>query len=241
MHYESGVGHIGGNLSCLDVLMCLYHGVLGADDQFVLSKGHSAGALYVTLWSAGRLTERDLCLFHKDATRTSGHPPFRGIPDIQFATGSLGHGLALSAGLALGKRIKGERGRVYCLLSDGELNEGSTWEALIFVCHQHLRNLTFIIDANGLQGFGTTRDVANLDPLLDKFRAFGLSPVCVDGHDPQLVVEALCREGSMPQAIIAETHKGMGVSFMTDKMEWHYLPMTAAQYQQALDESDRDA
>ena len=142
MHYESGVGHIGGNLSCLDLLLILHHRVLLPADQFVLSKGHSAGAYYVTLWTLGKLTEQDLSTFHKDGTRLSGHPPTSGIDDILFATGSLGHGLSLAAGLALAKRLKGEPGRVFCLTSDGEWNEGSCWEALIFAKHHGLDNLT---------------------------------------------------------------------------------------------------
>lgn len=117
MHYESGVGHIGGNLSCLDILMTLYHGVLRTEDAFVLSKGHSAGSVYITLWSLGVLSDDDLRSFHKDGTRLSGHPPVQGIPEIQFATGSLGHGLSLSCGLALAKQLKQEPGRVFCLRS----------------------------------------------------------------------------------------------------------------------------
>ena len=138
MHYESGVGHIGGNLSCLDLMLVLHQEVIGPDDQFVLSKGHAAGAYYVTLWSLGRLADDDLAPFHKDGTRLSGHPPAAGIDDILFATGSLGHGLALASGLALAKRLRGEPGRVFCLTSDGEWNEGSCWEALIFARHQRL-------------------------------------------------------------------------------------------------------
>ena len=168
MHYESGVGHIGGNLSCLDLLLILHHRVLLPADQFVLSKGHSAGAYYVTLWTLGKLTEQDLSTFHKDGTRLSGHPPTSGIEDILFATGSLGHGFSLAAGLALAKRLKGEPGRVFCLTSDGEWNEGSCWEALIFAKHHGLENLTLLVDLNGLQGFGTTREVADLEPLAAK-------------------------------------------------------------------------
>src|SRR6185437_5106795 len=153
-------------------------------DQFVLSKGHSAGAYYVTLWTLGKLEEEDLRQFHKDGTRLSGHPPPGGIEDILFATGSLGHGLSMAAGLALAKRLKGEAGRIYCLMSDGEWNEGSCWEALIFARHHGLDNLTIVVDLNGLQGFGTTREVANLEPLAEKFRAFGVPTEEIDGHDP---------------------------------------------------------
>src|SRR5205807_144724 len=171
-HYEAGVGHIGGNLSALDILLTLHHGVVTESDQFVLSKGHSAGAMYVTLWSLGRITDDELKTFHKDNTRLPGHPPAHGLGDVLFATGSLGHGLGLANGLALAKKLKGQGGRVFCLTSDGEWNEGSCWESLIFARHQNLDNLTFIVDANGLQGFGSTREVADLAPLGEKFRAF---------------------------------------------------------------------
>jgi transketolase len=265
MHYESGVGHIGGNLSSLDIMMCLYHGVMAPDDAFVLSKGHAAGALYATLWSLGLLDGDDLKTFHKDGTRLSGHPPAKGIPEILFATGSLGHGLSLAGGLALGKRLKGEPGRVFCLLSDGEWNEGSTWEALIFACHQRLDNLTLIIDLNGLQGFGTTTEVAMLAPLAEKLRTFGLTTTEIDGHNRREIHQALLgpvtddgrwtmddesmgtgsrthfvhRQSSIvscPHAVVARTRKGHGVSFMEDRMEWHYLPMTEEQYTQAVQE-----
>ncbi len=237
MHFESRVGHIGGNLSCLDILLTLYHTVLSDDDQFVLSKGHAAGALYVTLWSLGRLTESDLSTFHKENTLLSGHPPASGIEDIPFATGSLGHGLGLSSGLALGKMFSKASGRVFCLTSDGEWNEGSTWESLIFARHHHLSNLTVIIDANGLQGFGTTSEVADLSPLSDKFSGFGLKTLEVDGHDSAAINEALLSSSSDgPLMIIARTTKGCGVSFMENKLGWHYLPMNAEQYDTACRE-----
>ncbi len=238
MHYESRVGHIGGNLSCLDLLLILHHQVLGEDDCFILSKGHAAGALYITLWTLGLLAEDELTCFHKDNTRLSGHPPFGGIPDIPFATGSLGHGLPLAAGLALGRRLRRQPGHVYCLTSDGEWNEGSCWEALIFAHHQRLENLTVLVDLNGLQGFGTTHEVANLDPLADKFRAFGLDTVEVDGHDPEMLRACLKRPRRGPDAIVARTRKGCGVSFMEGRMEWHYLPLSLEQYQQALRETE---
>lgn len=234
MHYESGVGHIGGNLSSLDILMTLYHEILRPEDAFVLSKGHSAGALYVTLWSAGALCEEDLKCFHKDGTRLSGHPPVRGIPEILFATGSLGHGLGLAAGLALARKLKREPGRVFCLMSDGEWNEGSNWEALIFLKHHRLDNLTLIVDLNELQGMGRTRDIADIAPLGDKFRAFGLHTVEVDGHNCASLAAALRRGEADPMAIVASTTKGHGVSFMEGNFEWHYLPIREEQYRQAI-------
>jgi transketolase len=233
MHYDSGVGHIGGNLSALDLLLTLHHRVLGPRDRFVLSKGHSAGALYVTLWTLGLLSDDDLKTFHRDDTLLAGHPPAHGIPEIPFATGSLGHGLSLAAGLALGKRLRREPGRVYCLTSDGEWNEGTCWEALIFARHQGLTNLTVLVDQNGLQGFGTTEEVADLHPLADKFRAFRVRTHQIDGHDPESIQDSLEEFGG-PQIIVGETRKGRGVSFMENRMEWHYLPLTAELYRQAV-------
>jgi transketolase len=237
MHFESRVGHLGGNFSALDVLLALFHDVMTADDQFVLSKGHAAGALYIVLWTLGRLTDGDLEQFHRDGTRLSGHPPPHGIDEIPFATGSLGHGLGLAAGLALGKRLQQRPGHVFCLTSDGEWNEGSTWESLIFSHQQRLSNLTVVVDCNGLQGFGTTREVADLAPLADKLTAFGVQTLEIDGHDARAIIAALqTHAGDGPRFIVAQTHKGCGVSFMQDRMEWHYLPLTAEQYAQAVQE-----
>ncbi len=239
MHYESGVGHIGGNLSALDLLLTLHHGVLRPEDEFVLSKGHAAGALYVTLWTLGRLGDEDLKEFHRDNTRLSGHPPPHGIDGVAFATGSLGHGVSLAAGLALAKRLRAQPGRVFCLTSDGEWNEGSCWEALIFARHHELHNLTILVDHNGLQGFGTTRDVANLHPLAGKLEAF-VHTEQIDGHDPEAIRVALTfRRG--PNVIVADTIKGCGVSFMEDRMEWHYLPLSEAQFLQAMEEINQQA
>jgi transketolase len=236
MHYESGVGHIGGNLSCFDLMLVLYHGLLKPSDQFVLSKGHSAGAYYVTLWTLGKLGDDDLRQFHKDGTRLSGHPPPAGIDDSLFATGSLGHGLGLASGLALAKRLKDEPGRVYCLMSDGEWNEGSSWEALIFAKHNRLDNLTILVDLNGLQGFGTTREVADLDPLAEKIRTFGLPAEEIDRHDLEAISRALRSDRGGLNAVVARTVKGNGVSFMEGRVESHYLPLTEAQYRQAIAE-----
>ena len=240
MHFEAGVGHIGGNLSSLELMLTLHHRVMGPDDQFILSKGHAAGALYITLWSMGRLTEEQLATFHKDRTRLGGHPVPHGIPDIPFAIGSLGHGLGLAAGLALGRRLRGQPGRVFCLLSDGEWNEGSTWEALTFIAHHNLREVVLLVDLNGLQGFGSTTEVANLASLANKLREFGLEVREIDGHEPDAIERALrAPVGERPLAVLAKTVKGHGVSFMENKMEWHYLPMTAEQYQMAVEEASR--
>jgi len=170
----------------------------------------------------------------------AGHPVPNGLPEISFATGSLGHGLGLAAGVALGKRLQGQPGRVFCLTSDGDWNEGSTWEALTFLSHHRLVNLTPIIDLNGLQGFGATADIANLYSLPQKLREFGLTVLEINGHDPGAILSALNHPpGERPSAIVATTVKGHGVSFMENKMEWHYLPMTAEQYRTAVGEVER--
>ncbi len=235
MHSESGAGHIGGNLSCLDILLAIYRDVLTEFDHFVLSKGHAAGALYTALWSVGRLSDSDLKTFHRDGTLLSGHPPARGIADIPFATGSLGHGVGLAAGLALGQRLHEIAGRVICLTSDGEWNVGSTWESLVFAKHQQLANLVVVVDQNGWQGFGTTSEVADLSPLAEKFQAFGLTTFEVDGHDQEALTRVLMNATNFPGPlmIVAKTIKGHGVSFMENRLEWHYLPMTSEQYEQA--------
>jgi transketolase len=236
MHFESGVGHIGGNLSALDAMLVVFHEYLDAGDTFILSKGHSAGALYSTLWSVGKLTDDDLKQFHKDDTLLAGHPPASGIPDIPFATGSLGHGLSLAAGTALGLRLRGSASHVYCLMSDGEWQEGSTWEALIFATHHRLTNLTILVDHNKLQGFGTTTSVASMAPLAAKLGGFEVDVSEIDGHDAAHIRSALSAETSRPHVIILDTKKGSGVSFMEGRMEWHYLPLNGDQYSIALEE-----
>lgn len=238
MHFDSGVGHIGGNLSALDAMLVVFHEYLGGEDKFILSKGHSAGALYTTLWSLGRLQDQDLKLFHKDNTLLAGHPPAKGIADIPFATGSLGHGLSLAAGTALAFKLRGKNTQVVCLTSDGEWQEGSMWEALIFVCHHRLYNLTVLVDHNKLQGFGSTSDVASMSPLWGKLKGFDVDVQIIDGHDPDAVRAAFEGERQRLRIIILCTVKGRGVSFMENRMEWHYLPLTEDQYRKAIEEID---
>lgn len=236
MHYESGVGHIGGNLSCLDAMLLVFHEWLRPADSFVLSKGHSAGALYTALWSIGRLDEAELRRFHKDDTLLAGHPPASGIPEIAFATGSLGHGLSLAAGTALAHKLRKLPHRVLCLTSDGEWQEGSTWEALIFACHHALSNLAVLVDHNGLQGFGATAEVASMSPLWKKLQGFDAECAVVDGHDLDAIRAELGRERNKPAFIFLRTVKGKGVSFLENRMDSHYLPLTEQQYAAAMQE-----
>lgn len=235
MHFEAGVGHIGGNLSCLDALLVLQRQVLGPDDLFVLSKGHSTGALYVALWAQGLLKDEDLKRFHQDGGRVAGHPVAGWHPGIRFATGSLGHGLSLANGHALARKLSGRPGRTFCLMSDGEWQEGSNWEALIFAAHQGLRQLCVLVDLNGLQGFGGTAEVAGMQDLGARLRPFNVDVQELDGHDPAALLAALQAQGERPRVLLLRTVKGKGVAFMENKMEWHYLPLDAKLYQQALE------
>ncbi|WP_246102037.1 transketolase [Methylobacterium terricola] len=234
MHRDAGVGHVGGNLSALDAMMLVHHEMLGASDRFVLSKGHAAGALYVTLWSRGLIAEADLATFHADGTRLPGHPPARGLPGIRFGTGSLGHGLPLAGGLALAARLQGRDGRVFCLTSDGEWQEGSTFEALIFCAHQRLANLTILIDYNRLQGFGTTEEVASLDPIGRVLAGFDVEIREADGHDLAAMRRALTPGTDRPVVVVLHTVKGHGVPALEGRLDSHYLPLTEDQVREAM-------
>jgi len=235
MHYRSRIGHLGGNLSCIDSLIVLHFAAMGPDDRFILSKGHAAGAYYVTLALRGRIPIEELTSFHQDDTRLSGHPPASGIADIRFATGSLGHGLSLAAGLALAAKLRGATHRVFCLTSDGEWQEGATFEALIFAVHHRLDNLTVLVDHNRLQGFGSTAEVASMDPLDTRLRGFGIELRRCDGHDPDAILEALRQpNAAMPNMVLLDTIKGSGIASMEGRLDSHYLPPTEAQHAEAM-------
>ena len=236
LHHDAGVGHIGGNLSALDAMLYLHHYVMSTEDQFVLSKGHAAGALYVTLWSRGILQESDLCSFHDDGTLLSGHPPPRRLEGIPVATGSLGHGLPMACGMALARKLRKQPGQIFCLCSDGEWQEGSNWEALIFARHHNLSNLVVLVDVNGLQGFGSTQTVASMNDLGKYMEAFGLRTRELDGHLEASLEQINTRSVEDRWCYLLQTVKGKGISFMENRLEWHYLPLDEASYRQALAE-----
>lgn len=231
LHAEAKSGHIGGDLSCLPGL-CAVAARLREEDRLVLSKGHSAGALYVVLARHGLLPGADLESFRKDGGKLPGHPPANVYPAIPFATGSLGHGLSLAAGFALSQRLRGADERTYCLTSDGEWQEGATWEALIFATHRRLSNLTVLIDHNGWQALGRTADVASMDPLWERVAGFDVDKTVVDGRDPDAISTALdAAPCGKPRFIFLRTVKGDGVPGMEDTLESHYLPLTREQYE----------
>ena len=237
MHFEAKVGHIGGNLSSLDAILYLHHNVMQKEDHFILSKGHAAGALYIALWSVGKISNEQLLTFHKEQTKLAGHPAPNWIAEIPFATGSLGHGLGLACGMSVGNKLQKKEGRIFCLMSDGEWQEGSNFEALVFLNHQQLKNVTVIIDCNGLQGFGTTEEISslNLKKLYEIFAVFNFEITEINGHE-EGDLKKLSRTSNRPQIFLMNTIKGYGVSFMENQMQWHYLPLNDQLYNQAKKE-----
>jgi transketolase len=242
---RANVGHIGSALSVAEILAALYGRSLrfsrereNERDRFILSKGHAALALYAALSLAGLIAETELDSFCGDGTRLGVHPE-RELPGVDFSTGSLGMGLSIGAGAALAARLQGSGRRTFVLVSDAECNEGALWEAVMFAAHHRLGNLVAIVDANGQQAFGYTRDVLSLEPLAEKWRSFGWDVITVDGHDVEALAGAIGGPGTdsgPPRAVIARTTFGKGVSFMESRIEWHYLPMNDAQLHQALAE-----
>jgi len=243
-------GHTGGSLSCIDILNVLYNDILNISpdtfndpnrDRYIQSKGHSVEALYVVLADCGFYPETDLGTMSKYQSHFVGHPT-RKIPGIEQNTGALGHGLSISAGIAMaGKKDKAHY-RVFTLLGDGELTEGSNWEALLFAAHYQLDNLVAIVDHNRLQITGPTNNVLNTDPLIDKFEAFGWSVKIVNGNDIPVLRKTLSNlpfEKGKPTMIIAETIKGKGISFMEDNYKWHHKVPDDEQFKMALAELEK--
>jgi transketolase len=241
---RANVGHIGSALSIADIIAALYGGILriGAPDdpdrdRFVLSKGHAALALYAALALRGWISDEELATYCGDDTLLGVHPE-HALAGIDFSTGSLGHGLAIGSGAALAARMSGSARRAVVLISDAELNEGSTWEAAMFAAHHRLENLYVIIDANGQQAFGLTRDVIAIENTVERFAAFGWDAVSVDGHDPAALRSAFetAARNPCPHVLVARTVFGRGVSFMQIGIKWHYWPMSAGEYELAMRE-----
>jgi transketolase len=245
--YEAGAGHTGGSLSCIDIINVLYNAVMNIRpenwesrkrDVYIQSKGHSVEALYIVLADLGFFDPSELRTGNRFQARLIGHPT-RKVPGIEHNTGGLGHGLSVSVGLALAARLDRRSTRVFCLLGDGELNEGSNWEAALSAAHYKLDNLVAVVDRNGLQISGTTAQVNDLEPLEEKWSAFGWAVRRTDGHDIPKLVEALNDlpfvQGK-PGVLIAETVKGRGISFIEGRPEWHHKVPSREQYQLAMQE-----
>jgi transketolase len=236
MHFRAQAGHIGTGLSSIEILTYLYRCYLQPSDRFILSKGHGASALYATLNHMGLLGDADLATYYQDGTLLPAHPAATAWEAIPAATGALGHGSPIATGIAYTfKHLHGSSKRVVALLSDGECNEGSTWEAALFASHHRLNNLTFVIDLNGLQGFGRTEEVLDMRPFAQKWSSFGFETLEIDGHDfGELDRAIMAPRDERPRCVVASTIKGKGVSFMENKLEWHYLPLKEDLFKQAL-------
>jgi len=236
LSHRARAAHLASSLSCIDILAVLYGSVLRVKenepdwpdrDRFILSKGHAAAALYAVLSWRGFLSEADLLTYGSKGSLLEEHPSPR-LAGVEAATGSLGHGLAIGNGIALAARIRQRPFKSYVLLSDGECNEGATWEAALFAAKHKLNNLCAIVDFNKWQATGRSQEVLEIDPLVDKWRAFGWETAELDGHDFEALEKNLCRvDFDRPRILIAHTVKGKGISFMEDDNNWHYRIPTA--------------
>jgi transketolase len=243
------LGHIGGDLSVTDILVTLFGAVLLVDpqvpqapgrDRFVLSKGHCAGALYATLARCGFFPVAELETFMAPLSSLNGHPDRKKVPGVETNTGPLGHGFPVAVGIALAARLQGASWRTFVVLGDGELQEGSNWEAAMTAAHYDLASLTAIVDRNRLQQGDRTEETKRLEPLADKWTSFGWEVREVDGHDHTALWEAFAPSSSgRPVVVIAHTVKGKGVSFIEDRVEWHHKVPDAQQVQAALQELTR--
>jgi transketolase len=242
------VGHIGSALSIADIIAALYGRVLHIPDtrdpqrdRFVLSKGHAALALYSALFLKGWLSQEQLDTFCTDGTLLGVHPE-HSLTGVDFSTGSLGHGLPMAVGAAMAARLERSPRRCVVLVSDAECNEGSLWEGVMLAAHRGLGNLIVIVDLNGQQALGFTRDVLNLSPMADRWRAFGWDVHEVDGHDVDELartLEGLDTQAGAPHVLIARTVLGKGVSYMERQIKWHYSFMTDEEYRQALSDIEQ--
>lgn len=245
MSKKANVGHIGSALSVVDMLWALYGNVLHIPsaghpdrDRFVLAKGHAALAFYCCLHLKGLISEETLSTYCGDGSALGVHPE-HAFEWVDFATGSLGQGLTNGVGAALAARLQNSSRRVFVLMSDAEANEGSVWEAIMFAAHHRLANLTVLVDLNGQQALGYTKDVLDLSPLSSKFRSFGWDAYDVDGHNIEemvRVIDNLDFQEGRPHVLVAHTTFGKGVSFMENQIKWHYLPLSDEEYEKSMAE-----
>ena len=242
--------HIGAILSMADLMAVLYHEFLNVDpnepkkddrDRFILSKGHAGAGVYASLALRGFFPEKELYKHYQDGSIFSGHVSHKGVPGVEFSTGSLGHGLPVATGMAYAAKLKGDNHRVVCVLGDGELDEGSNWESIMFAPHHGLDNLIAIIDYNKLQSLDTCENTLALEPLTDKWESFGWHVQKFDGHNHDEIKEALanCTSTGKPHVLIADTVKGKGISFMEQQVLWHYRPPNQEELEAAIKELEQ--
>lgn len=239
--------HIGGILSCCDIVSVLYNDIIKYDinnvkndkrDRVILSKGHNGVVIYAVLAEIGFFPLEELKTYGNNGGKFSGHISHKHIPGVEVTTGSLGHGIGIACGMALNGKLRSKPYNVYCIIGDGECNEGSVWEAIMLAHQYKLANLTVIVDANGMQAMGRTDDVINMEPMAKKWQAFGWTVVEVnDGHNHDQLRKAFkMNPNGLPKVIIAKTIKGKGVSFMENQLVWHYRDPQGKQLQQAIEE-----
>jgi len=240
---KGGSSHIGSVLSIVDILAVLYGRVMQYRsnepkwvnrDRFILSKGHAGAGVYAVLAECGFFNIAELDKHYQDGSIFSGHVSHKGVPGVELSTGSLGHGLPVASGMALAAKIDKKSHKIFVVMSDGELDEGSNWEAFMFASHHELSNLTAIIDRNKLQSMKTTEETLSLEPLRDKLIAFGWNVIEVDGHNHNELFSALDSDTKKPKVIIANTIKGKGVSFMENEISWHYRTPSGELFDQAM-------
>jgi transketolase len=248
MVHAARLGHPGGDLSAADILATLFFHTLRVDpknprdpgrDRFILSKGHASGALYATLAEAGFIPAADLDTYMRPLSMLNGHPDRNKVPGVEANTGPLGHGLPIAVGAAIAARMDGATWRTFVLTGDGELQEGSNWEAVMAARQFGLDNLTIVVDRNGLQQGDRTEQTVSLEPLAERFRAFGCGVVEIDGHDHAALARTfdhLPIEPGRPSCVIARTIKGKGVSFIEDRAEWHHRVPTDDELARAVAE-----
>ena len=248
MAHRGGGSHIGSALSICDILAVLYKKILNIDsknpkldnrDRFILSKGHAGAAIYAVLAETGFFPVDKLKSHYQNGSDLSGHVSHKGIPGVELSTGSLGHGLNVGVGMSLAAKMDKKQQRVFVLLSDGECDEGTVWEAAMFATHHKLDNLIAIIDYNKIQSLDSVSNTLGLEPFVDKWISFGWSVIEVDGHDHNLLIEKLSNipiSKNSPTVVIAHTTKGKGVSFMENKVLWHYRCPKGKEYEEALRE-----
>lgn len=248
MIYTASSGHPGGALSCTDLLTCLYFSEMNVDinnpkdenrDRLVLSKGHASAALYATLAEKGFFDKEELQGFRNINSILQGHPDMKKIPGVDMSTGSLGQGLSVANGMALAGKLDNKDYRVYCIMGDGEIEEGQVWEAAMSASHYKLDNLCVIVDNNNLQIDGKITDVMNPTPIDEKFKSFGFNVININGNDLDEILDAFEKARnakSRPTAIIAKTVKGKGVSFMENQAGWHGKAPNQEEYKNAIQE-----
>lgn len=248
---KANASHVGGSLSAADLLAAIYGKALRYDpsrpdwperDRFIMSKGHACSALYAVLAESGYFPVGRLDSFYQNGSPLAGHVMHKNVPGVELSTGSLGHGLPVATGMAIAAKRDGRPSRIFCMISDGECDEGSVWEAALFAPHHKLHNLIVVIDYNKIQSLGAVKEVIDLDPLADKWRAFGWAVRELDGHDLPTIEEAMTQVPYVtgrPSCIVAHTIKGKGVSFMENKLLWHYRAPLGEDMTKALAELEQ--